>query len=188
MQGFVLCELQDYVQKTFGFNIWEEFAKKVGIENKNYSLFESYPDEEFYAILDLISKHSGKNKQETVEEFGCFMAPRLWRICKRVIPEDWDILDLLENMAGFSQNLLAHAISGSAAPPIMRCLRTRPDEVTIFYNSPRKLCFFGKGIIRGLGKMYNSKVQITEPSCLLRGDDQCKIIFRITPGEEKKES
>lgn len=180
MQGFLFCELKDYVQRTFGFNIWDEIAAKVGVEAKNYSLFESYPDQEFQELLNLVASKAEKSNQDTLEEFGAYVAPRLWRICKRMIPAEWDLLDLLENLGGFSQNLLAHAISGSSAPPVMRCLRTKPDEVTIFYVSPRKLCGLGKGIVQGLSKQYKCKVQISEPSCMLRGDDQCKIQFHIT--------
>jgi predicted hydrocarbon binding protein len=180
MQGFVFSEFQEYVQRTYGFETWDEIAKKLNLEGRNYGLFHSYPTEDLEHMISTLSMSINKPYQEILEEFGSFTAPKLWRISKRMIPSKWSLPDLLANLMGFTNQLLAHAISGVDAPPTMRCERTGPDQVTIHYFSPRKMCYFGKGIVKGLGKQYGSEVSVTEPKCLLRGDSECEIIFTIT--------
>lgn len=180
MQGFVFSEFQEYVQRTYGFETWDHVAKKVNIEGKNYSLFQTYPTQELEQVITTLSLAIDKPYYEIMEEFGAFTAPKLWRICKRMIPSKWDLIDLLENLLGFTNKLLAHAISGTEAPPTMRCTKNSENQVTIFYYSPRKMCALGKGIVKGLGKQYECEVSVREPKCLLKGDPECEIIFTVT--------
>lgn len=179
MQGFVFCEFQEYVQRSFGPETWDQIAERVGVKEKLYSLFASYPTSELEALVQNLSKVVKKPYQELLEEFGYYIAPKLWRISKRMIPSKWTLADLIMNISGFADHLLAHVISGTDVPPVTRCERTGPDEVTIRYYSPRKLCSMGKGLVRGLGNQYGVGVTVTEPQCMLRGDPECEIVFHI---------
>ena len=188
MQGFVFCEFQDYVQRNFGPETWDQISEKVGVKGKSYSLFTSYPTSEIESLIKSLSEVTKHPYQELLEEFGFFTAPKLWRICKRMIPSKWTLTDLIMNITGFADHLLAHAISGTDVPPVMRCEKSGPDEVTIRYYSPRKMCAMGKGIVRGLGKQYGVDVTVTEPQCMLRGDPECQIVFHIQKAEVKTSS
>lgn len=179
MQGFVFSEFQEYVQRTYGFETWDGIAKKLHLNGKDYSLFHSYPTEDLEQLITSLSLMINRPYHDILEDFGSFLAPKLWRICKRMIPGKWSLVELLENLMGFTNKLLAHAISGVEAPPTMRCVKSGDEQVTIFYYSPRKMCHFGKGIVKGLGKQYDSEVTINEPHCMLKGGSECEIIFTI---------
>lgn len=179
MQGFVFSEFQDYVQKTYGQETWDEIAEKLHVAGKTYSLFRSYPTEDLEHLITAVSHKIHRPYQDILEDYGMFIAPKLWKICKRMIPSKWTLIDLLENLMGFSNQLLAHAISGVEAPPMLRCVKTGDNQVTIHYYSPRKLCYLGKGIVKGLGIQYDCDVSYTEPHCMHRGDEECEIVFNV---------
>jgi len=179
MQGFVFCEFQEYVQRTFGPETWDQIAERAGVKGKSYSLFSSYPTPELEGLIQQLSEVVRKPYQELLEECGMYIAPKLWRISKRMIPSKWTLADLIMNITGFTDHILAHAISGTDVPPTMRCEKTGPDEVTIHYYSPRKMCAMGKGIVRGMGRQYGVDVTVTEPQCMLRGDPECEIVFHM---------
>ncbi|MDB2614147.1 heme NO-binding domain-containing protein [Chlamydiales bacterium] len=181
MQGFVFTEFQEFVRHNYGTKTWDQIAKKLDIKDKNYSLFQTYPTEDFENVIKELSSIIDKPYYDIMEELGEFSAPKIWKFCKWMIPPKWTLSNLLENVTGLTSNLLAHIISGTEAPPKMRCTVKGENEVTIHYYSARKMCAFGKGIVRGISKYYDCTVTITEPKCLLRGDAECEIIFTITP-------
>ena len=65
-----------------------------------------------------------------------------------------------------------------ARPPELKAERTAPDEVVVTYASARRLCGFGKGIVRGLARHFGETVTLDEPSCMLRGDGECRLRVR----------
>lgn len=185
MQGFVFSEFQEYVQRNYGFETWDEIAKKNHVDGKNYGLFKSYPTEELEKLITTLSLQINKPYHDILLNFGLFLSPKFWRITKRMIPSKWSLPDLVENMMGFTNQLLAHAISGTEAPPNLRCIRTGPNEVTVHYHSPRKMCAFGIGIVTGLGPQYDCVVTHVQQHCMHRGDAECEIVFTFTPKKKQ---
>ena len=180
MQGFLFFEFKQYIQKKLGLNIWEDILKKAGLGPKMYISLLGYPDEEFNAIIFAASELTGKSVPYILEDFGMYMMPGYIRIASHKIDPKWNVLDLLENVPVVFRHILVSAFTGSL-PPLMKFVRNKPDEVTIYYTSPRKLCILGRGIIRGFAKYCNNEVKVTELSCMLKGDPQCQIIVKLLP-------
>ena len=70
------------------------------------------------------------------------------------------------------------AAYAAAKPPEIRCERLSPDEVVVRYASGRRMCGVARGIARGVADHYGDRVEIAEPSCMLRGDAECRIHVR----------
>lgn len=180
MQGFLFFEFRQYVQKKLGLNIWDEILKKAGVGPKMYISLLGYPDEEFNAIIFAAAEIIGKSVPYVLEDFGMYVIPGYIRIASHKIDPKWNALDLLENVPIVFRHVLVSAFTGSL-PPLMKFVRSKPDEVTIYYTSPRKLCILGRGIIKGFAKYCNNEVKITELSCMLKGDPQCQIVVKLLP-------
>lgn len=180
MQGFLFFEFKQYIQKRLGLNVWDAILKKAGVGPKMYISLLGYPDEEFNAIILAASEITGKSVPFILEDFGMFVMPGYIRIASHKIDPKWNALDLLENVPVVFRHVLVSAFTGSL-PPLMKFVRNKPDELAIYYASPRKLCILGRGIIRGFAKYCNNEVKITELSCMLKGDPQCQIIVKLLP-------
>jgi predicted hydrocarbon binding protein len=55
------------------------------------------------------------------------------------------------------------------------------EGVRVLYDSPRRLCAFLHGLVEGTAMHYAETVEVTEETCMLRGDAAC--LFRIGVGQ-----
>ena len=53
--------------------------------------------------------------------------------------------------------------------------------MVIDYASPRRLCQVAEGIARRLAEHFGERVEITQPTCMIRGASQCSIRVRLLP-------
>lgn len=70
MQGFVFCELQEFAQIRFGFEVWDQIAESIETDIRNYNLFNSYPEEEFETLIARLSEKVNVPYQEILRQFG----------------------------------------------------------------------------------------------------------------------
>jgi len=93
---------------------------------------------------------------------------------KNLINPEWGTLDLVENIEDTIHNVVRLQNPG-ADPPALQCQRTATNEVMVVYKSKRKFCRLAIGIIKGLAKYYQESISISESSCMLTDDSECKI-------------
>src|SRR6185503_20271702 len=91
------------------------------------------------------------------------------------------LLDLLEHTEATIHRVVRMRSPGSA-PPALRCRRLAADEVEMVYGSERKLCALARGIIRGLARVYEVRVELSEPECRLKGAAACLLRVKTVPG------
>ena len=71
------------------------------------------------------------------------------------------------------ENLSRRRVGGE--PPQLKVERTGPQSGVITYRCKRALCPLAKGITRGAAAHHHVDVTISEESCMLRGDPECRI-------------
>ena len=121
--------------------------------------------------------HTDRAVPDILEDFAEAMVPGLLEVYGFVVDPSWTVLDFLAN----TERVIHRGVrlySPKARPPAIKAERTAEDEVTITYTSPRRLCMVARGIIRGTGKVYSTKLELTEDRCMLRGDAECRIRVR----------
>jgi hypothetical protein len=59
-----------------------------------------------------------------------------------------------------------------------------PDELTLGYQSPRKLCALAHGFIEGAADHYGETVEVEQSECMHRGDAKCVFRLRFSPRPE----
>jgi hypothetical protein len=67
-------------------------------------------------------------------------------------------------------------------PPLFqyRTGSQNPDELTLIYDSPRKLCPVLMGAIEGAAERYGEQVHVIEQTCMKRGDLVCRFEARFS--------
>jgi hypothetical protein len=174
VHGIVHAELRDFAIGRVGADGWSDALERAGVPGKVHLLSESYPDEELVALLGALVDATGEPPEVLLEEFGIASAPGLLRTYGSFLDPGWRTLDVIEHTERVIHRTVRLQHPG-ADPPRLRAERPAHDEVRILYASPRKLCAFGIGVVRGIAEHYSERVEIAQPTCMLRGDSHCEI-------------
>jgi predicted hydrocarbon binding protein len=174
MHGVIFLELKKYTESKLGAGAWATLLEKAGLAGNAYYPTTSYPDSDAIALVVAASKITGLEVPVILEDFGAFIVPGLLGMYKNLIKPEWKTLELLENTEAVIHTVVRLRNPG-AEPPELECKRSRPNEVTVVYQSKRKMCALAKGIIRGVGNTFKEKLTIQESSCMHNGADRCLI-------------
>lgn len=180
MQGLIFHELKDFVQKKLGTSGWDEVRSLAGIETTLYASVQVYPDQELLALMQATAKKLDMPLQEMLEEFGQYFISNFIHTRAYLISPHWGILEMLEHAPEVVEKV-EHRYQVDSPPVVLRCKRDRIDQLTMVYNSKRRMCAFVKGIIKGLGQYYHTQIELEEPRCLLKGQSDCTLIVRVVP-------
>jgi hypothetical protein len=178
MQGIMFIEFSRFIDERLGTGEWERTLAAAGLSDRTYTPREPGSDEEFLALATSAANSTGEPVQLILESFGEFVAPDLLGGLYGLLLEDgWDLFDFLEHTEG-SIHTVVRARDPAAAPPRLRTVRSGPDEVLIFYDSPRRMCSVAKGIVRGAARHFGERVELIESRCMLAGAPRCEITVR----------
>jgi predicted hydrocarbon binding protein len=174
MHGIIFAELKKYVQARHGDDTWKALLQRAGLKNSVYLPIRDYPDAEVVAIVGAASEATGAPAGEILEDFGGFIAPDLLAMYRSLVKPEWRTLEFLENTEETIHRVV-RIKDPTARPPELRCERVSASEVVVRYTSARRLCAVARGIVQGVADHYGERVEILEPSCMLRGDAECRI-------------
>lgn len=179
MHGIIHLELQKFMQARHGPEGWLRLLEQAGVATSlGYVRVGHYPDEELGAIVAAAARKTGAEVDAILEEFGEFSAADLIAMYPGLVKPEWRTLDVLFHVEQTIHQVVRLRNVG-AQPPALQCARPTRDEVVITYTSPRHLCAFARGIIRGVAQHYGERVTITEATCMHRGAEACTISVRV---------
>ncbi len=161
MYGLVNRAVRDLIVSRFGESCWLEIARRAGVAQTAFLSMTAYPDEVTYRLVDAASEVTGLPGDAIFEAFG----------------EHWTLYTAREGygemlkLAGrtlfeFLQNLdTLHARVGllfpELAPPSFRCADVTDRSMRLEYYSNRPgLAPFVVGLVKGLGKRFDTPVSI----------------------------
>jgi predicted hydrocarbon binding protein len=179
MHGLIFVQLKKYASARLGPEAWDELLHKAALKGRMYLPVQQYPDDEMHGLLRAIALRTGGDADGVLQDLGAFMAPELMRMYGSLLERSWRTLDVVEHTEATIHRVV-RARNPGARPPELRTERPAPDEVVVLYASARRLCGFAKGIVRGLARHFGETVAIDEPSCMLRGDAECRLRIRRT--------
>jgi predicted hydrocarbon binding protein len=177
MHGLIHLELQKFVEERFGAKAWAELIRRAGVASEIYTPLRSYPDEQMLALVGEAVTMTGFTVTRLLEEFGEALVPTYLSLYGNLIKPDWRTLEVIEHTEETIHRVVRMRTEG-AKPPRLRAERTRPNEVVLTYDSPRKLCAVARGIVKGVAKQFKEVVTIDEKKCMHKGDPACVIVFR----------
>lgn len=174
MHGLIFSELKKFVDTHHGVGVWNDLITASGTNNKTFLPVKSYPDEELVAIVQKACEKTNTPLPEILDQFGQFLVPSLMRMYVASIKPEWRTLDLLEHTE-LTMHKAVRFSDKNAAPPALECVRVSPQEVNIIYRSPRKMVDLGLGLIKGISKHYQEKIDIQTETL---DDIQTRIIIK----------
>ncbi|HEX6766838.1 MAG TPA: heme NO-binding domain-containing protein [Polyangiaceae bacterium] len=177
MHGLIHLELQKFVESKLGAEAWGTLLKRANLASEVYTPLASYPDEQMLALVREAVGMSGLPPTALLEAFGEFLVPSYLAIYSSFLKSEWRTLDVLEHTEETIHRVVRMRHQG-AEPPRLRAERTRPNEVVMTYDSPRRLCAVARGIARGIANKFDETITIEDRSCMHRGDPACILVFR----------
>jgi predicted hydrocarbon binding protein len=177
MHGMVHAELKLYVNARHGDLMWAKLVDQTGLGTAVLLPMGRYPDEHVTTIVNALSHATGNAVPVLLEDFGEFIARDLIGLYGALIKPEWRTLDLLLNTERTIHKVV-RLQNPDAEPPILRVTQGAPDEVIITYTSPRRLCAFARGIIKGIANHFGEEVTIADTTCMYRGDAACTLSVR----------
>jgi hypothetical protein len=178
VHGMIHTALQKFVEASFGPETWKALLARAGLENEIFTPLQSYPDAQIVRLVAEAEATSGIPASTLLESFGEFLVPTYLSLYGTLLKPDWRTLEVLENTEETVHRVVRMRNPG-AQPPQLRVRRTAADTVELTYDSARKLCAVARGIARGVAKQFGEPIQVTDRSCMLRGDPACVMLFRV---------
>ena len=179
MHGVIFTSLRDFVGATHGADAARELFNGEPV----YLLSESYPDERLFALVERAGELTGLDGETLLYEFGVFTAQstfsRLYPAFFAISPSARDFLLTVETRI----HELVRATIPHASPPALAIREHGDDGVAIEYTSPRHLCVLLRGLAEGTARHYGETTDITEKTCMRRGDPACTFEVRFSPTE-----
>ncbi len=170
MYGMVNKAVYDMVNAYFGADTWNAILKRASIEDETFLSMRQYPDEITYRLVGAASQELQMTPEAVLEAFGEYWVSFTAR-------EGYGELLKMQGktLMGFLGNLdTMHARVGLSfphlRPPSFHLSEQTDHSVKLHYNSSRKgLTHLVVGLLRGLGKMLGTQVEV---SILPRTPDQ----------------
>ncbi len=163
MYGIVNKAIEDLVVTNFGREKWEIVLEKSGIDVDFFISNEPYDDNITYQLAGAISGEMDMELGTVLFTFG------EWWVLKTAKEKYGGLMeaggsnlrDFLLNLPVFHNRVMM--IYPKLTPPEFKISDVKENSLHVHYHSKREgLKEFTKGILSGLGKMYETPVEIDE--------------------------
>jgi hypothetical protein len=182
MYGLVNQAIEDLVRLHHGDAIWDQIKRRAGVQIEAFVRMEAYPDDVSYRLVGAASEVLGQPADRLLEAFGehwtLFTAQRGYG----------EILKLGgSSFREFMLNL--HALHTHVAhgfphlqPPSFWCTDVTDSSLRLHYQSSRAgLTPMVVGLVRGLGTMFQTAVDITLDRSRAEGADHDEFVVAFRP-------
>ncbi|MEO8955956.1 MAG: heme NO-binding domain-containing protein [Ktedonobacteraceae bacterium] len=140
-----------------------------------------YDDDLLLVAVTTASRITAISPETLLHEYGrYFITNGLTRhLCAYILTQVHNARELLLSMHDAHEQM--GRLPESLTPPLFqyRTQANKPNELTLIYDSPRKLCPVLMGAIEGAAERYGERVQIVEQMCMKRGDPVCRFELRF---------
>lgn len=162
MYGIVNKAIEDLVKVNFGEDIWEAVKKRSGVEVDYFLSNEPYDDDITYKLAGAVSEEMNMSIGKVFEAFG------EWWILKTGLEKYGGLMqaggknlrEFLVNLPLFHNRIML--MYPKLTPPEFKISDIEESSVHVHYFSKREgLQEFVRGLLSGLGKMYETPVEIT---------------------------
>ncbi|AEF54717.1 heme NO-binding domain-containing protein [Marinomonas posidonica] len=177
MKGAVFTNFQEMIEEQFGMECWETLLEKCNLPSGGiYTSSETYDDEEILSLVVALSEHSSIPVPDLVEAFGRYLYDGLAHSLPPSMmdfPDLWSLLEAVDSVIHVEVNKLYP----DASTPSILVTEKRDNGVTLYYQSPRKLCLLAIGLIHKAAESFDTPITIKHTCCMNEGADHCSLVI-----------
>ncbi|MBA4144364.1 MAG: heme NO-binding protein [Azospira oryzae] len=161
MYGIINKAIEDLIKENFGEEKWDHILKRSGIEMDFFIGNEPYDDDITFKLAIAASEETGLSLSDVLITFGEWW---VLRTCKQkygglMAAGGTSLKEFLQNLPVFHNRVML--IYPKLTPPEFRVSDQTEKSILIHYFSKRQgLQEFVRGLLQGLGKLYETSVDI----------------------------
>jgi len=177
MYGMVNKALEGSIRERWGEDSWERVRRRAGVDVEVFVSNDGYPDEMTYRLVGAASEEFGVTADELLEHFGVYWINRVALDCYGDLMRSGGrtMRDFLINLPNFHTRV--RLFFPHLAPPQFRCSDVAEGGLRFHYYSHRPgLAPFVMGLLRGLGEMFRTPVEVRLDRGRERGADHDEFI------------
>ena len=179
MYGIVNKAIESLVTENFGAEKWMAVKETSGIDIDFFISNEPYDDDITYALAGAVSKEMNISIADVLIAFGEYWVLKTGKEKYGSLMEAGgsNLKEFLKNLPAFHNRILL--IFPKLTPPEFKVSNEEENSIFIHYFSRRVgLKEFVRGLLQGLGKLYNTPVELELLNDRDNGDDH--EIFKVS--------
>lgn len=179
MKGVIFNYLAEMTEEVFGLEAWDTILQKTG-RSGIYVATDSYSTEELMDLVGAAHEISGIPVDDLVRKFGEYMFPRFQKENPQFFSDDMTLKSFL-----LTVDRIIHVevlkLHPGANLPSFEYKDESDNELTMYYTSPRKLCYVAEGLIAGAAAHFKTEYTLDHPDCMHDGAKACKLHLTMLP-------
>ncbi len=172
VKGILFNLLEDVLGEAFGPEAWDQLLCAADVRGV-YAALGTYPDAEFFAIIDATAGLTGRTRDAVLLDFGEAAFPRMVDRYPNFLTGVDDARTFLLSLNRIMTTEVRKLYAGAGCPQFRFAIA--PRRLRIGYTSPRRMCALAQGLIRGVAHHFQEEVDVSHPECMHRGDAACRV-------------
>jgi hypothetical protein len=179
MQGVVFTALADMVIEQLGLPMWEQLLEEAALPSQGaYTAGARYDDEELLRLVTLLSQHTGIAAADLVRSFGTFLFGQLYASLPPDLKSCSNLREFLLKIDSTIHKEVKRVYPDSYLPSF-KYDDSKPNELTMYYQSRRKMCFAAEGLIEGAARQFSTAIALQHPVCMHHGAESCTLVVQF---------
>lgn len=187
--------LEEVVTAEHGPWAWDDLLDDLGVDG-GYTAVATYEDAEFLALVGalpattacpaghLVGAGAATDTQDDGERTRWYGRAAIPLLALRY-PVFFDGHDDARDFLATVEDVIHTEVRKLDPTADVPCFgvedRTEADgsrTLVLAYRSSRRLCHLAEGFVLGAGDHYGQPLDVSQPSCMRRGDDVCDLVVR----------
>lgn len=178
MKGIIFNLVEEVVRDRYGEDAWDDLLDAAGLDGA-YTSLGSYPDEQLQRLVGAASVALGLPADDVVRTLGEAAIPLLADRYPFFFAPHSSTVSFLLTLNDIIHPEVRKLYPG-ADVPTFGFEESSDDSLTLRYHSDRKLCALAEGFVLGAAAHFGERAEITQPDCMLRGDEDCLLRCSFT--------
>jgi hypothetical protein len=177
LKGLVFNLLEQVVVRNHGEAAWDDLLDATGIPGA-YTSLGSYPDEEIGRLVDAGAKALGLEPAEVLRWFGREAMPLL----AQRYPAFFDGHSSTRSFVLSVNRIIhpeVHKLYAGARCPIFGFEEQGNGDLSLSYDSSRRLCALAQGFIEGAADHFRERAHVEHVACMHHRDPTCVLRLRV---------
>lgn len=179
MKGLVFNSLADLVEDQYGIAVWNRVINQIdSAVDGAYVASDSYAASEALAIIEALVSEVRVPVEDLLDEFGRKLFTDLYNLYPELVDCQTALLPFMTSVGTVIHEEMK-ILHRDAEVPILTYELYDRHSLTLFYQSPRKMCLLAEGLMRGAAKHYSSEIELEHRECMHNGAKKCEFHLRI---------
>ena len=173
MKGIVFTLLADMVEEVYGLDAWDKVLTESGHDGL-YISTETYPDQELFDLVSAAESISGVPAADLIKAFGKYSFPKFRDQNPEFCRPGMTLKEFLLTVDRVI-HVEVRKLHPDASLPHFKYEEESDNQLTMYYESPRKLCMLAEGLIAGAAEHFHTSYTLIHDECMHEGAERCAL-------------